>query len=273
MIKILSWNIAHRDECWEEVLKSDYDIALLQEAHEPIMTIADDVLINPGEWRTAGYSNRNWRTAIVKLSDRVNIEWINCKSIENAKEDDLAVSRTGTLAVAKITSIDGGEPLIIASCYTVWEKPMSTIKSDEIYSDASAHRLISDITGLMGAQRKHRILLAGDFNILKYYGEHSSKHWSDRYSSVFDRFEAIGIPFIGPAYPNGRQAQPWPEELPKESSCVPTYYHNRQTVATATRQLDFVFASKGLDMTVRALNGIEEWGPSDHCKLEIKVLC
>ncbi len=273
MIKILSWNIARSDECWEEVLKSDYDIALLQEVHEPKMTISDDILINPGEWKTAGYSKRNWRTAIVKLSDRVNIEWINCKSIEDAKEDDLAVSRTGTLAVAKITSIDGGDPLIIVSCYTVWEKPtIVTAKSDEIYSDASAHRLISDITGLMGAQRKHRILLAGDFNILNRYGEHSNRHWADRYSSVFDRFKAIGIPFVGPSFPNGRQAKPWPEELPKDSTCVPTYYHSKQTPETATRQLDFVFASKCIDISVQALNGIEEWGPSDHCKLEIKVL-
>ena len=271
MIKILSWNIARRDECWEDIFKSDYDIALLQEAHEPIIEIPHNVTINPGEWKTSGYSKRNWRTAIVKLSDKVDIEWINCSSIDTAQKDDLAVSRMGTISVAKVIPKDGSEPLIIASCYVAWEKPTLIAESKEIYSDASAHRLISDISGLIGSQTKHRILLAGDFNILKRYGELSNKYWGDRYSSVFDRFESIGIPFVGPIYPNGRQANPWPKELPANSTCVPTFYHTRQTPKTATRQLDFVFASKTLKVEIKALNDIKEWGLSDHCKLEIAL--
>lgn len=271
MVKILSWNIAHRDECWDVIFNSDYDIALLQEASEPTAAIPKNVVINPGKWKTAGYAKRSWRTAIVKLSDNVDIEWINTSSIDKAQRDDLAVSRMGTLSVAKVTPKDSGDTFIIASCYAVWEKPTSDTNSDEIYSDASAHRLISDISGLIGTQTKHRILLAGDFNILNRYGEHSSKCWKDRYSSVFDRFDAIGIPLVGPCYPNGRQAKPWPDELPKDSKCVPTYYHNRQTAETATRQLDFVFASKSIKATAIALNDINEWGPSDHCKLEIKL--
>ena len=41
---------------------------------------------------------------------------------------------------------------------------------------------------------------------------------------------------------------------------------------TATRQLDYVFASKELagPLKVRALNAPEEWGPSDHCRIEIE---
>ena len=271
MIKILSWNIARRDECWEDIFNSDYDIALIQEAKEPTSTIPKNISINPGEWKTAGYSKRNWRTAIVKLTDKVYVEWLHTSSIDQSQRNNLAVSRMGTLSVAKITPKDSGEALIIASCYAVWEKRTSIIGSKVIYSDASAHRLISDISGLIGAQSKHKILLAGDFNILNRYGEHSSNYWKERYSSVFDRFDAIGIPLIGPTYPNGRQAKPWPEELPRSSKCVPTYFHNRQTPETATRQLDFVFASKSVKATVVALNGINEWGPSDHCKIEIKL--
>ena len=167
--------------------------------------------------------------------------------------------------------VKGSEPLIIVSCYVAWEKATSIADSKEIYSDASAHRLISDISGLIGSRTKHRILLAGDFNILKRYGEHSDKYWGDRYSSVFDRFESIGIPLVGPNYPNGRQANPWPKELPTDSTCVPTFYHTRQTPKTATRQLDFVFASKKLKVDVKALNHEKEWGLSDHCKLEITL--
>ena len=271
MINILSWNIARRDECWEDIFQSDYDIALLQEAHQPMMKVPDNVIINPGEWKTAGYSKRNWRTAIVILSDKVDVEWISCNDIESATQDELAVSRMGTITVAKITPKDGSESFIIASCYAVWEKPLAIVKSKEIFSDASAHKIISDISALIGSQKKHRILVSGDFNILKNYGENGSKYWAKRFTSVFDRFEAIGIPFIGPNHPNGRQAIPWPDELPLESTCVPTFYHSRQTPKTATRQLDFVFASQTLDIHVEALNQIEEWGVSDHCKLTITL--
>ncbi len=61
--------------------------------------------------------------------------------------------------------------------------------------------------------------------------------------------------------------------MPLESKNVPTFHHNKQTPATATRQLDFVFASQGMSdsVRVRALNDPEQWGPSDHCRVEIEV--
>ena len=82
----------------------------------------------------------------------------------------------------------------------------------------------------------------------------------------------LRLPFVGPQAPNGRQAKPWPDELPLDSKNVPTY-HSEKDPATATRQLDFVFASKGMadSVFVRALNEPEGWGPSDHCRLEITV--
>lgn len=105
------------------------------------------------------------------------------------------------------------------------------------------------------------------------YGYGENDYWKRRYDTVFDRMEAIGLPLVGPQYPNGRQAEPWPAELPGDSLNVPTYYHPKQTPATATRQLDFAFASESLTdvMTVRALNSQEEWGPSDHCRMLIEV--
>ena len=81
----------------------------------------------------------------------------------------------------------------------------------------------------------------------------------------------MGLSFVGPQFPNGRQADPWPKELPRESLNVPTFHHSRQSPATASRQLDFVFASKDITSNVatRAANALEEWGPSDHCQVEI----
>ena len=54
---------------------------------------------------------------------------------------------------------------------------------------------------------------------------------------------------------------------------VPTFRKPRETPATANLQLDYVFASKGFHERVRAraLNGVDEWGPSDHCRLVIEV--
>ena len=84
---------------------------------------------------------------------------------------------------------------------------------------------------------------------------------------------ALGFKFVGPQAPNGRRAEPWPDELPRGSENVPTYYRPGQSPQTCTRQLDFVFASGKLAERVRvkALNEPDQWGPSDHCRVEIEV--
>jgi endonuclease/exonuclease/phosphatase family metal-dependent hydrolase len=108
---------------------------------------------------------------------------------------------------------------------------------------------------------------------LRGYGEDGDDYYGARYQSVFDRAEALGLRFVGPEYPHGRQAEPWPRELPLESKCVPTYYGRGQTPNTATRQLDFVFASASLAGRVHAtaLNDPRDWGPSDHCPVLIDI--
>ena len=82
-----------------------------------------------------------------------------------------------------------------------------------------------------------------------------------------------GFPSSGRSTRTGGEPIPWPGWLPKDSLNVPTYYNIGTSPATATGQLDFVFASKGMAGSVKAtaLNGPEEWGPSDHCRIEIEV--
>ncbi len=84
-------------------------------------------------------------------------------------------------------------------------------------------------------------------------GDGSNEYWKARNKAVFDRMSSIGLPMIGPQ--------------------GPTYYHTSQTPATATRQLDYVFASRSMKNSIRttALNKPEEWGPSDHCRILIEV--
>ncbi|MYH49045.1 MAG: hypothetical protein F4020_03960 [Gammaproteobacteria bacterium] len=271
-MKILSWNVARRQEPWRVLGEMDVEVALLQEASQPPRDVASRIELDPAPWpKPYARASQHWRTAIAKLSQRVSVEWIEAKSLD-AAGDGLAVSHAGTLTAARV-SAPGIEPFLVVSMYAPWRRPHAMTGSRWIVSDASAHRVVSDLSALIGRQSGHRILAAGDLNILHGHGEHGSPYWASRYGTVFDRMEALGLPFVGPQAPHGRQADPWPRELPRESRNVPTFHTNRQTPETATRQLDFVFASRELAGSVRAraLNEPAEWGPSDHCRLEIEV--
>jgi endonuclease/exonuclease/phosphatase family metal-dependent hydrolase len=157
--------------------------------------------------------------------------------------------------------------------YGFWEKPHESTGSSWLYADASVHRLISDISVLIGSQSKHRIIASGDLNILHGYGEHGSEYWASRYATIFSRMKAFGLKFVGPQAPNGRGADPWPAELPSTSKNVPTFHSSHQNPITATHQLDYVFASESFanKVKVTALNQPNKWGPSDHCQILIEI--
>jgi len=138
--------------------------------------------------------------------------WFQQKSIDAASSGQLAVSRLGSLAAASVT-LSSGEDLVIVSVYASWENAHESTDSDWIYSDASVHRLISDLSVFIGKQTGHRILVAGDFNILHGYGEHGNPYWASRYETVFTRMSALGLQFMGPQAPAGRMADPWPDDV------------------------------------------------------------
>ncbi len=271
-VKIICWNIGRRHAAWRCLLEMDADLALLQEAGEPPPDVAERVEADPGPWRTPGSDgNRPWRAAVAQLSDRVEVEWIESKSLTDAEWKELGVSRPGSLAAAHVKP-QHGEPFIVVSLYALWESPHSSTDSSWGFVDASAHRLISDLSRFIGAQRGHRVIAAGDLNTARD-NPAWGPYWAARDRTVFDRMEALGLPCVGPEAPHGRQADPWPDALPRDSKNVPTYHHNKQTPAEATIQGDFVFASWGMmdSVQVRALNDPEQWGPSDHCRVEIEV--
>lgn len=215
---------------------------------------------------------RSWRTAIAQLSDKVKVDCIPTKSFEEAQAGDLAVSRVGTIAAANVTTTSA-EPFVAVSMYGLWESLHSATTGTWIYADASVHRLISDLSALVGRQAGHRIVAAGDLNVLYGYGEHGSAYWAARYATVFSRMSALGLEFVGPQAPNGRSAVARPAELPHASKNVPTYHTSHESPARASRQVDFVFASRDMagHVGVKALNEVEEWGPSDHCRIEIEI--
>ena len=279
-MKIISWNMAHWHDPWRCLLDMDIDLALLQEAGRPPPDVAERIQADPAievdtaPWQTMIEGGKSsYRTAIVKLSNRIEIDWIETKLIDAADAEDLVVSSLGTLTAASVTP-PSGSPLVVVSMYAQWvSSHVWAGYSPFIVSDGSAHRIVSDLSAFIAKEDGHRVLAAGDMNILRGYGEHGNDYWAARYRTVFDRMQVMGLPCVGPEYPNGRQADPWPDELPGDSRNVPTYHSVKQTPMTAARQLDYVFASTGLaaSLRVRALNAPEEWGPSDHCRVEIEL--
>jgi len=275
VIRITSWNIGGREVPWRELAADPaIDIALLQEAKAPAADIGMQIVGVEDAWLTSGWERRNFRTAVVRCSDRVEmLADPVVRPLGLAGPNELAVSRAGTLALAKVVPREG-QAFTVVSVYSVWERPVPRSEGGWIYADASAHRLISDLSALVASQRGARILVAGDWNILNGYGEGGSAYRGQRYRSVFNRLEVLGFRLVGPRQPDGISASPHPSELPPGSLDVPTYRTDEADPATGQRQLDFVFATEAMadEVTkVQALNRPEEWGPSDHCRVSIEV--
>lgn len=268
MVRLVSWNVAHRD-LLEHLTALDADVALLQEAPPSTAASQHEVLpaIAPA-WRTGGGPRRIWRTAIVRLSDRVTIRPHTLGTLDAGRStDELCLSLDGSITAADVL-VDGAVVFTAISVYAAWEY----YPDRRGYADAAAHRILSDISALT-PERGHRLVVAGDWNLLRGYGEMGSSFWRDRYATVFTRAETLGLRFVGPTSERGRQADPWPDELPRDSTCVPTFHHSQATPSTATRQLDFVFASDSIaaHVTTSAMNEPAEWGPSDHCRVIVEV--
>ncbi len=277
ILRLVSWNINRRAEAWRALVQmKDVDAALLQEADPPPDDVKEQIGLDmEPPWCTGGAGlNRPWRAAVVGLSNRVVMEPLAAKAIDNAEPRELAVSRMGTLSVARLTVPGVPRPFTIVSMYGAWERPASETKSNWIYADASVHRLVSDLSVLIGRQKGHNIIAAGDLNILRGYGENGSKYWKKRYQTIFTRMESLGFVCAGPTLPDGGSPPlVRPHELPSDSKTVPTYRTRRVEPESATRQLDFVFVSADLEdrVEVRAMNTQPEWGPSDHSRLLIEI--
>ena len=257
----MSWNIAKRQEPWRQLARMGADVALLQEAVSPPSGVADRVDIGPVEhwdshvWNSRWYEDRypklydRW-PMVVKLSDRVDVEWFRQVSPIGWTEcDEIAVSGIGTIAAARVTPRDGSiAPFIAASMYGRWIGSHPSVKTAWSfgYADSSVHRIISDLSAFIGHEnpQTHRILAAGDLNIAHGYGDGGDpSYWEARYRSVFERMTAIGLEFIGPQSPNGRQAETPATGEPADSRNVVTYYLPGKKPETASNiQLDYVFA-------------------------------
>lgn len=276
-IKVVSWNINKKPDPWYELAemadRGEADLALLQEAGNPPAEIADRFRYENDVLEPALLDR--W-PLVVKLSDKVRVEWFRqVPAIGWWRNDrEIEVSGIGTMAVAHVVPCGQAEEAFLAvSMYARWTRAHPiTGKNPGKHADLSVHRILSDLQTFMDYldPSRYRILAAGDLNLC--YGA-TEAPWYEREYIVWDRFKALGLEFLGPQFPNGRAASSTPPESPEDTRDVPTFHSNRQTPAEADRQLDYAFASRGLHemVTVRALNRVEEWGSSDHCRLLLEV--
>lgn len=272
--RVVSWNIGKRTEPWHQLAEMDADVALLQEAGTPPAGVAESVDTGPEEhWNSHVWNSRWWEgrfenlydrwAMVVKLSDRVEVEWFKqIGPIGGMAADEVAVSGIGTIAAARVKPADGSAPFVVVSMYARWATPHPDVESSWIYQDGSAHRIISDLSAFIGSTdpSTHRILAAGDLNMIYGATEENRLALPARDRTVTDRMRALGMEFLGPQNPDGRQASPRPHGLPPDTRNVPTYHTTRRSPETAQHQLDYVFASRGFHsrITARAMNGVEE---------------
>lgn len=288
MIKVVCWNMHYRRASWRALAQMGADVALLQEPSRPPPDVASTVDIEPPDhWKFwdsyLSESQRirpHRRPRIAKLSDRVTLEWFTpVPLLEPISETQIAVSDVHTIAAARVTPLVGdSQPFIVVSMYAHWKAPHPVVgHKNAIMPDASAHRIISDLSVFVADSDRvpHRILVAGDLN-LSYGGREDPgrPEFTARCRGVWSRMERqLGFVYLGPQAPNGRRPRALPEDWPANSKMVPTHHSSRSSPADAWLQLDHVFASRGFHSAIhtRALNGIEEWGPSDHARLLIEV--
>ena len=203
--KVVSWNVSKRQEPWRQLLKMDADVVLLQEASPPPADVADRLGIGEMEHWDSQYWNSRWHEGrfknlydrwamVVKLSDRVDVEWFKQVSpICEPATDEFPVSGIGTVAAARITPRDA-PPFIVVSMYARWIKPHPSTKSKWRvgYADGSAHRIISDLSAFIDNvdPSTHRILAAGDLNTIYDATDEYNKTWSTRRDqTIWDKDE------------------------------------------------------------------------------------
>ena len=286
---LVSWNVGKRHQPWRELVQMGADVALLQEVGTVPTDVVDSVDTGPTEHWDSHVWNSNWYRGgqerlfdrwpmVVRLSDRVEVEWFRqVGPISDTADDEIAVSGIGTIAAARVIPRDA-PPFIAVSMYARWIRPHPSANSGWFvgYQDGSAHRIISDLSAFIGSTdpSTHRILAAGDLNMIYGATDGNRLALPARDRTVNDRMGALGLEFMGPRYPGGRRASPTPSGLPPDTRNVPTFDSGRgESGETARHQLDYVFASRGFHegITIRALNAVDEWGSSDHCRILIEV--
>ncbi len=127
VIRLVSWNMARCRAAWAGLDGHGADVALLQEAGRPGPTWEFSVAADATDrWETALVGGRGpWRTAVVRLSDQVELRARTNVTLEaSTSSDDWVVSRAGSIAAADVVT-DGEVAVTAVSVYAAWEMAAS----------------------------------------------------------------------------------------------------------------------------------------------------
>ena len=108
---------------------------------------------------------------VVKLSDQVEVEWFRAGAADQRTRRDIGVSGIGTIAATRVAPRGRPEDsFVVASMYARYMKPHPSTGTPWRVgaADVSAHRILSDLSAFIRHENpaKHRILAAGDLNII-----------------------------------------------------------------------------------------------------------
>jgi hypothetical protein len=272
-MKLISWNMNRRRDNWTvlaDVMQENGAVAaMVQEAVQPAAETASNLRIHPdpslgdNPWHipVPATTKRNFASAVVVYGDTPIEPWTP-KPIGQAADGGPAISHPGQWVAV---GIDEPETrLWIVSLYGIWDRMPD---SGDIFAEATLHRALSDLALLFQAKATDRLVLAGDLNIWRGYGQ---EKWRRRYQTVFDRLEAYGLKLAGPHRTIEKPLEGCPCNAGNDCSHVRTYRHQHRKSSTPY-QNDFVFA-RGVQVgRCDALDEERYWKHSDHCPLLFEI--
>ena len=143
MVRLVCWNLEKKHCSWRALRAMEHvDVALLQETRPPPPDVGiSRGDIDPWEWP----SGKNGRAAVVRLSNRVDVEFIDKTSY--AKSDPLCIA-------AACVRPPHDEPFIVVSICPDYETPHPSVPGKAKNVDSSLHRTISDLSAFIGAPSK-----------------------------------------------------------------------------------------------------------------------
>ena len=197
MIGVVSWNVATRRGPLEELREMDADVALLQEVSPgaAVRLPAGLETGGRGHWDshmwTSDYPEDRFRTwcdrwpMVVKLSDRVEVEWFNqIGPDDRPSADEITVSDVGLMTAARVTTRDpeDGEPFIAVSMYAHWNRKDHAVRS--------SISIATDIASLIdrAVPSSDRIPAAGDLNAHYRPGAYSDMKAGTPVDTMADQF-------------------------------------------------------------------------------------
>ncbi len=171
MMRIVCWNMQHKRASWHFLSEhhGDADLALLQEACTPPAEVTAKLDVGPGPWINEGW---NGARAVVRISDRVAIEWVSVADMMASASPKSAIDTPSRLAVAVVT-LSGDERIGLVSVE-------SGRKSSE-----RVPGMIREIKEYCGPKLPY--IVGADLTT-----------WWDSETTVFGDMMRIGLPLTGP---------------------------------------------------------------------------